>query len=60
MPHALTSGSAKRGSRRALRALLTMTEAFDGPKNVVILRRPRSGRLEGRTALIQLARFEER
>src|SRR4051812_25050895 len=46
-------GSVVRPSRRALRALLRMTYILGGIKKNVILRRPRSGRLEGRTAEIQ-------
>jgi hypothetical protein len=42
-----------RPSRRTLRALLRMTYVYDRIKKDVILRSPRSGRLEGRTAGIQ-------
>ena len=42
-----------RASRRARRALLSMRWAYDKIKELLILRRPRSGRLEGRTAPIQ-------
>jgi hypothetical protein len=49
-----------RGSRRALQALLTMTEVFGRAENSVILRRPRSGRLEGRKTSALSACLEER
>jgi hypothetical protein len=41
-----------RASRRALRALLSMRDFSDGIKKDLILRRPQSGRLEGRTRLV--------
>jgi hypothetical protein len=49
--HAPRGGSVVRPSRRALRALLRMRENFDAiHKSLLILRRLRSSRLEGRTA----------
>jgi hypothetical protein len=45
-----------RASRRAIRALLSMTDFTDGIKKDVILRRPQSGRLEGRTRLVPSAK----
>jgi hypothetical protein len=45
-----------RASRRAFLALLSMRYTFDGiKKTLLILRKPRSGCLEGRTVLIPAA-----